>query len=457
MAKEPITMTQKAVDRLKVIQQVVGKQLRQQEAAWQLGLSVRQLRRLVSRFRSEGAAGLVSRRLGRRPGNALSDAMRQEVMTLVRNHYADFGPTLACEKLAALHGRKLSCETLRQWMINEGLWKPKARKAPRIHQRRPRRPCRGELIQIDGSPHDWFEGRGSRCTLLVFIDDATGELMALHFTPTETTQAYMKTLRGYLSKHGRPVAIYSDKHSIFRVNRPDCDGQLTQFTRALVSLDIEPIHANTPQAKGRVERANQTLQDRLVKELRLAGICDIDAANAFLARFVKDYNQRFAIAPQNPADAHRPVLHGSQELEWIFSLHDKRTLSKNLTFQYKNREYQLTGRGKGYRLRGSQVTVCEAFNGTVTVLCKGHSLAYRILQKGQPAIPLDDEKTVHQRVEAARKKQHIAPKRKPAPDHPWRHSPIGKAAQDPPAGLTESALEKRTFQLGRKEDTLELG
>ena len=287
MTEETIAMTQKAIDRLSVIQQVVNRQLRQREAAVQLGLSIRQVKRLVARFRQEGPPGLVSRHLGRRPGNALSKAVRQEIMGLVHERYADFGPTLACEKLVEQHGYRLSVETLRQWMIAEGLWKPKKRKAARIHQRRPRRPCPGELVQIDGSPHDWFEGRGPCCTLIVFIDDATSKLMALHFVPAETTWAYLQTLRVYLAKYGRPVALYSDKHSIFRVNYPEREGELTQFTRALKTLDIEPIHANTPQAKGRVERANQTLQDRLVKELRLAGISDIEAANAFLPTFMQ--------------------------------------------------------------------------------------------------------------------------------------------------------------------------
>ena len=427
--EETIVMTQKAVDRLGVIQQVIGRQLRQKEAARQLGLSVRQIKRLVARYRTEGPPGLISRRLGQRPGNALSRAVRQEILERVRTHYPDFGPTLACEKLAAHHGHKLSVETLRQWMIAEGLWKPRARKSARVHQRRPRRPCRGELVQIDGSPHNWFEGRGPRCTLIVFIDDATSELMALRFAPAETTRAYMETLRAYLAQHGRPVAIYSDKHSIFRVNRPDREGELTQFTRTLRTLDIAPIHANTPQAKGRVERANQTLQDRLVKELRLAGISDIDTANAFLPGFLHDYNQRFAVAPQNPTDAHRPVLHDPQELDLIFSLHAHRKLSKNLTFQYKNREYQLTRQGRGYRLRGAQVTVCEAFDGTVTLLHKGRALPYRILNESEPPIPLDDEKSIHATVEQAKTLQINRKTHKPAPDHPWRRA----APLSPPA------------------------
>ena len=420
MTEETIAMTQKTVDRLGVVQQVVDRQLRQKEAARQLDLSVRQIKRLVVRYRAEGAAGLVSRHRGRRPNNQIADALRQEILDLVRSRYADFAPTLACEKLAKLHDHKISVETLRQWMIADDLWKPKARKQARIHQRRPRRPCRGELVQIDGSPHDWFEDRGPRCALIVFIDDATSELMALRFAPAETTQSYMETLRGYLAEHGRPVALYPDKHSIFRVNHPDREGELTQFTRAPRTLDIEPIHANTPQAKGRVERANQTLQDRLVKELRLAGISDIDAANAFLPDFLSNYNQRFAVPPQNPTDAHRPVLHDPQELAPIFSPHAHRKLSKNLTLQYKNREYQLTGQGKGYRLRGAQITVCEAFDGSVTLLYQGRALPYRILNEGEPPIPLDDEESIHATVEKAKTIQLNRRTHRPAPDHPWR-------------------------------------
>ncbi len=427
MTEEHITMSRKEVDRVGVIRQVVEKRLRQREAARQLALSVRQVKRLVQRYRAEGAAGLVSRRRGKHPNNRIAEGVRREILDLVRSRYADFGPTLACEKLADCHGHKVSVETLRQWMIAEGLWTPRTRKQARIHQRRPRRPCRGELVQIDGSPHDWFEDRGPRCTLIVFIDDATSELLALRFAPAETTQAYLETLDGYLHQHGRPVALYSDKHSIFRVNHPEHEGELTQFTRALKTLDIEPIHANTPQAKGRVERANQTLQDRLVKELRLKGISDIETANAFLPEFIQAYNRRFAVPPQNPTDAHRPLLHNTEELALILCPHHTRTLSKNLTFQFKNREYQLQGQGKGYRLRGARVTLCEAFDGTVTVLHAGHILDYRILASGEPPVPLDDEKSVHHTVDQAKAKQQASPKWKPPADHPWRRSPIGDA------------------------------
>ncbi len=241
-----ITMSRKEVDRLGIIQAVAGKQLRQADAAQQLGLSVRQVKRLVRSYRKQGAAGLISGHRGKCPNNAIAGAVRNEAMGLVRTHYVDFSPTFAHEKLTELHGLHFSVETLRKWMIIEELWQTKSRKQAHIHQRRPRRPRLGDLVQIDGSLHDWFEDRGPRCTLIVFIDDATSRLMALLFVPAETTQAYMETVSDYLVRHGRPVAFYSDKHSIFRVNHPGKEGELTQFTRALKTLDIEPIHANTP-------------------------------------------------------------------------------------------------------------------------------------------------------------------------------------------------------------------
>jgi len=424
VTKGVITLSHAELDRVSVIQSVTNRQITQPQAAQTLKISTRQVKRLTRAYRDQGAAGLASQRRGRRPGNAISDEVRQQALSMLKKRYPDFAPTFAHEKLTERHGFNFSVETLRKWMMADGLWKGKQRNKAAIHPSRPRRSRRGELVQIDGSPHDWFEGRGPSCTLIVFIDDATSELLALHFAPTETTQAYMETLGHYLSEHGRPAALYSDKHSIFRVNRPDKEGELTQFTRALKTLDIEPIHANSPQAKGRVERANKTLQDRLVKEMRLNNIDTIEQANAYVPEFMADYNRRFAVAARDPDNAHRPVLHSEAERELILSRHHTRKLSKNLTLQFCNTEYQLQGHGNGYRLRGAAVTVCEGFDGTITLLHKGQKLAYRTLHKGEAAVILADEKTVRSHVDQALQRQEQQPDWKPAPDHPWRRAPV---------------------------------
>lgn len=427
MNGELLSMSHRELDRVAVVQSVIERRVTQAQAGVQLGLSVRQVKRLVRRYRTEGASGLVSRHRGRPGNNRVAEGIRDACVALVKKHYHDFGPRLAHEKLVEQHGFDHSVEILRQWMIEEGLWQAKARRQGRAFQVRERRPCRGEMIQIDGSPHDWFEGRSSRCTLIVFIDDASSELMALYFTPAETTQAYMTVLDGYLAKHGRPVSLYSDRHGVFRVNVPDHDEELTQFGRALKTLDIEAIHARTPQAKGRVERANQTLQDRLVKEMRLAGIDTIEAANAWLPGFMADYNRRFAVTPKSPEDAHRSVQHDENELALILCLHECRTLSKNLSLQYHHRLFQIRTQGHGHRLRNTKVTVCESFDGTITLLHQGKSLEYTCWSKGDPP-PLADDKEINTIVDEIKIRQDRRQGWKPAPDHPWRHSP---ALSDP--------------------------
>jgi transposase len=250
-----ITLSRRELDRLGVVQAVVEGKLKQRRAAEQLGVSTRQLKRLVRRYRSEGAAGLASRRRGRPSNRRLAEAIRTEAVSLIREHYHDFGPTLACEKLVERHDLRVSVETIRQWMSAAGLWRTKPRYERRAFPRRERRARLGELVQIDGSNHDWFEGRGERCRQIVFIDDARGKLRYLRFVPAETTWAYLDGLRYDLAAYGRPLSLYSDRHSIFRIN----DGQAsagadvrTQFGRVLQQLDIEAIHAHTPQAKGRV-------------------------------------------------------------------------------------------------------------------------------------------------------------------------------------------------------------
>jgi len=423
MAQETFIMSHKEMDRLSLIQSIIDKKLTQISAASQMGISVRQVKRLVAAFRKQGAQGLISKHRGKKSNNAISGAVRKQAISLIRTHYADFGPTFAHEKLTEQHQLHFSVETLRKWMTQESIWQTKARRKLTVHQCRPRRSRFGELIQIDGSPHDWFEGRAPKCTLIVFIDDATSQLTALRFAPSETTQVYMETFAHHLKQHGRPAAIYSDKHSIFRVNHKDHQGKRTQFSRALSTLDIESIQANTPQAKGRVERANLTLQDRLVKEMRLLKINSMKEANTFLPIFIDDYNKRFAVEAQSPEDAHRAVLHDRDELDLIFRLHQTRKLSKNLSFQFKNTEYQITGKGQGYRLRGALVTVCESFNNNVKILHKGRTLSYRTLKKGEKPMPVISEKEIQAQVDLALRKQSLNPIKKPAPDHPWRNYP----------------------------------
>ena len=329
-------MSYEELDRVSVMERLIEKRLTQREAARMLGLTSRQVRRLRRAYARDGAVGLASKHRGRPSNRRLPSELRREALATLRSRYEGFGPTLAHEKLTELHGLALSVETLRHWMIEDGLWIPRARREPRIQQPRHRRPCRGELIQIDGSDHEWFEERTSRCTLLVFVDDATSALMELLFCESESAFSYFTALRSYLEHHGKPVALYSDKAGVFRVNRKEPQGGagVTQFGRALSSLNIDILCANTPAAKGRVERAHLTLQDRLVKELRLREISDVDAANAFAPEFIADYNRRFARAPRSEHDAHRP-LQPSDDLARVFSWQETRLVSKSLTVNYK--------------------------------------------------------------------------------------------------------------------------
>ena len=410
--------------RLETVQQASERKISRKGAAEKLGITARHLRRLISCFRRHGPEGLVSKRIGMRPNNAIPESVRQNIMTIIHRDYSDFGPTLAREYLKDRHGITVSAETLRKWMTDEGLWKPRRKSREGIHPLRERRARRGELVQIDGSRHDWFEGRRKKCVLTAFVDDATGELVALRFSEAETTQAYMETLRQYLDRHGRMGACYSDRHSIFSVNRPEGEYVPTQLGRAFKTLDIQLILASTPQAKGRVERVFKTLQDRLVKAMRIHGISDLGSANVFLNQFAEEYNRTFAVRPRDPMDAHRPVLHEPKELDLILCRHHQRRLSRNLTFQLKNRLHQIVGRGRGYRLQQRMITVCEAFDGRMTVMHGGRILDWKTIARGGPPLPEDDGKSIGRIVDQALAKQAARPKHKPAPDHPWRRTPL---------------------------------
>jgi transposase len=414
MGDGDIVMSQKEILRHEIIISLGKKILKQEAAAKKLGISVRQVKRLYRKYKSSGVTGLISKRRGKRSNNKISEEIKKQALSLVLTNYADFGPTLAMEKLQQNHGINVSKETLRKWMIGEKIWAGKKRKRLVPHQLRERRPRFGELVQIDGSPHDWFEGRAEPCCLLVFIDDATSKILQLLFVPVESTAGYFRAARQYIEKHGVPLAFYSDKHSIFRINMPEgmFDGE-TQFQRVARELGIELICANSPQAKGRVERANGILQDRLVKELRLLGISDIETANTYLPEFVKQYNEKFAKEPKDVTDMHRRLNKSAQELDIIFSEQHKRKLSKNLECSFKNKIYQIQISGYGYSLRNATVTICENTGGVVHLLCMGKERAYKCYEKSKRPPEIVDTKHLNRKVDNF-------VKWKPAPNHPWR-------------------------------------
>jgi hypothetical protein len=410
---ELLTMSNKEITRLEVMQRLKEKRLLQKEAGVILGISTRQVKRLYRGYKAKGAAGLVSQRRGKASNNQMEAETVQKAIDLIYERYRDFGPTLAHEKLVEVHGMKISDEKVRQLMIAEGIWKAKRAKKPPVHQMRERRACFGELVQIDGSDHDWFEGRAPRCNLLVYIDDATGQLLELWFVPEETTFGYFAASRHYFERYGKPVAFYSDKHGIFRVNQEQTSGLsagITQFGRAMQELGILTLCASSPQAKGRVERANQTLQDRLVKELRLQGISDIDTANAFLPQFREDFNRRFSVQPRSNHDAHRPLLK-TENLVFILTYQKTATLSKNLTVQYHKVIYQIQSNRPDYALRKAQVTVCENATGEVIVLYKNKPLPYTIFHKSAQQAEVVDSKTLDRKIKLPNP---------PASNHPWR-------------------------------------
>jgi len=359
-------MAMRELDRLKVIQAVIDGLLKPGRAAERLGLTSRQIQRLVNRVRTEGPVGIVSRRRGQPGNNQLSPEIAKMAVSLIRSRYHDFGPTLACEKLRELHGLYLAKETVRKLMADAGLWIPCKLRSASVYQPRNRRHCLGELIQIDGSEHHWFEQRAPKCTLLVYIDDATSQIMHLHFTYSESTFSYFEATQRYLELHGKPQAFYSDQYSVFRVNNKSAttgDGH-TQFGRALYELNIESICANSSQAKGRVERANLTLQDRLVKELRLQGISTMAEANAYAPSFIADFNRRFAKPPRNDWNAHRPIR-SDEDLGLIFTHREKRKVSHSLTLQYDKNIFMIDDSAAHRRLIGKYIDVYEYPDGRI--------------------------------------------------------------------------------------------
>ncbi|MGF6293045.1 ISNCY family transposase [Paraburkholderia youngii] len=371
-----ITMSMQELDRLKVIEAVAEGRLMTWRAAERLGLSRRQIERMVIRYRDDGAAGLVSQRRGASSNHRLSQSLLDRVLGLIHERYADFGPTLACEKLRECHGLVLSKETVRHLMTDAGLWVPHKQRPLTIHQPRARRACFGELVQIDGSEHAWFEERAPACTLLVYVDDATSRLMVLHFTATESTFSYFEATRAYLERYGKPVAFYSDRASVFRptYSRTGARG-ITQFGRAMYQLNIDTFCANSSPAKGRVERAHLTLQDRLVKELRLHNISTIEAANAYGRAFMAAHNSRFAKPPRSTFDAHRP-LRDDENCDAIMTWRLQRKVSDKLTVLNDRMIYLLEDTEATRKLIGHYIDVWEYPDGRLEIRTDGVALPY---------------------------------------------------------------------------------
>ena len=421
---ELLKMSAKELSRLEVMQKLSEKRMSQKEAGASLHVSTRQIKRLLRAYRQKGAAGLVSKHRGRKGNNRLAESVKKQALNLLKTKYRGFGPTLAHEKLVEKEKLQLSDESVRQLMIAEDLWKARKAKKVVVHQLRERRACFGELVQIDGSPHDWFEGRAEVCVLLVFIDDATGKLGQLLFVDSESFVSYAQAAEGYFRQWGKPVAFYSDKHGIFRVNLPSVGTgtALTQFGRAMQELAIEIICANTPQAKGRVERVIQTLQDRLPKEMRLRQIASREAGNAYLPEFLVDFNQRFAEPPRSDVDLHRPLT-AKEDLSHILTWQETRTLSKNLTLQFQKTVYQIQTKRPSYALRNALVTVCVNAQEQITILYNGKSLPYTIYHQQAKQAEVVSAK----QLDLALQKPHLPSK--PAPDHPWRQgfaTPLSK-------------------------------
>jgi transposase len=424
--KRTLIMSNKEANRIAVIDRITKREVKQIKAASILQLSTRQIRRLTEKYRQMGASGLIHGNRGCSGNRAIDQKIINNVLEIIKNKYLGFGPTLAYEKLREANQISFGLETLRKAMIDRGLWQEKIQKKIIIHQLRDRRKSLGEMVQIDGSPHRWFEDRGEACTLLVFIDDATGKLLWLEFCHSETTMAYFRATKGYVKQHGKPLFFYSDRDSVFRTSGKEGEiYQPTQFARAMNKLSITIICATTPQAKGRVERVNQTLQDRLVKELRLRNISTMEDGNKFLPKFMAEFNRKFAVTPTNNFNAHRPLTEiENKTLDQILAVIEERTLSKNLTCQFNSQFYQIKSKTKGYGLRQARVKIIQDTDNQIQIEYKNKKLDYTIFNNQLTLINQTEiigSKLINHQVDKIVSKQSW----KPESNHPWRRFTYG--------------------------------
>ena len=403
--EETLEMSNKELDRVHIIRKSIDNEISQSKAAELLHLkSDRQIRNLIAKYKRYGPKGLISKKRGKTSNRAFDLGLKKQVMALVRERYPDFGPTFACEKLDEYHDLRISNETLRKWMIEEKLWVPR-QKSSHIYPLRLRRDCFGEMIQIDGSHHLWFEERAEKCVLIVFIDDATSKITSLFFCPAETLEGYFTALRNHILRYGRPRSLYSDRHAIFggadRFHH-------AQFIRAVRELDIESILARSPQAKGRVEKVNRTLQDRLVKEMRLRNISTIEDANRYLPEFIEAFNKKFSKEPRGQFDAHRPLASG-YDLERTLTRREIRTLSKDVSFSFHNKYYIITQPAMINRLKNKRIEISQAFNGVFRVFYEGKELNYKPLTEY-----VDGQEPLNKLIWNHVRGGH------PRVDHPWK-------------------------------------
>jgi hypothetical protein len=410
-------------------------------------------------LREHGPAGLVSGHREKSSNNRLDATIADRAVAIIRERYADFGPTLACEKLGECHGIRLAKETVRHLMTEADLWIPRKQRPPKIHQPRARRACFGELVQIDGSDHRWFEDRAPACTLLVYVDDATSRLTALHFTATESTFSYFEVTRAYLKHFGKPVALYSDRASVFRGTRAATTGNgVTQFGRAMYELNIDTFCANSSPAKGRVERAHLTLQDRLVKELRLRGISTLAAANAYAPAFMASYNARFAKPPRSNFDAHRP-LRDDEDLDAILTWRVMRKVSRSLTLLNDRVIYLLEDTVANRKLIGRYIDVWEYPDGRIEIRAAGVALSYvpydKLAEIDQGAV-IEHKRLGHvlqvaQALQAQRDNRRISG----SPSRTNRGAPVRKPKPSPGTkkqrAFTQADLDQAIMQVAQQD------
>lgn len=387
-----VTVSKREIQRSKILQELVEEKLSRGQASTLLKISLRQLDRLKQKYNAEGLEGLCHGNRGKPSNNRLSREKREKIVKCISEHYADFGPTLVSEKLAEQHGVSISKEKVRQIMNEEGYWHARRRKVKGYHPRRQRRSRFGELLQGDCSHHRWFEDRASGCALIAFIDDSTNRVTA-RFGDSESTLGYMSLFRSYVERHGVPLALYVDKHSVFRVNSSDKGekGGETEFHRLLKELGVELICANSPQAKGRIERLFKTLQDRLVKEMRLRGISSIEEGNRFLEVFLKDFEVRWSCEPLDGEDAHRRCP-SKKELDRIFTKREERKLSKALDFSYGGKLYQVVNCKTPNRFAHKRITILEGLSGDRWYECEGKRVEVSLCASLRERPPVLDSK-----------------------------------------------------------------